>query len=374
MLFSTIIYLGLQAILIYPIGIKGAPVPVDTPAAPFDPAIYKTAPFNPDIPVPVVPPPVVVGNSTITSGDGSVLSPAHDLSNPELRARATVYRPTVAYFSGFNVGAYTQNTGACKSLNDWRTELKKVKSFNNKSFTFSVVKIFTTSQCSALSLALQAAKEVGGIKIWAGIWANPQSTFQSDKNELGRQILGDKAYLIQGVSVGSEELYRGTGAGTLAGYIWDVKGMVQNAYGKTNIPVGTSDGIAPLLNGANQAVLDASDVVMVTDYPYYGGVRVDQALGAFQRDWWALGGKLNGKPLIVGETGWPSLGNTIGQAVPAAYKAGQYFKAIACWMRTTKKPFFWFEAIDEHWKTGGVAETRFGVMWYGGAKKFDMTC
>src|SRR4051794_35261273 len=43
--------------------------------------------------------------------------------------------------------------------------------------------------------------------------------------------------------------------------------MVQNAYGKTDLPVGTSDSIVNLLNGANQPVLDASDVTMVTDYP-----------------------------------------------------------------------------------------------------------
>ncbi|KAK6542044.1 hypothetical protein TWF694_007816 [Orbilia ellipsospora] len=372
MLLYNILRIGFPAILVQSMSVYAIPIAVDTPAAPFDPKIYKSAPFNPDIPVPFVPPPPSP-NSTVNSIDGAPLSSRHELSNPEIRARAAVYRPSVSYFAGLNMGTYTK-TGACKSLNDWINDLKKVKSFNNVHFKYTVVHIYTTSQCSALANALQAAQTVGGIKVWAGIWASPASTYTSDKNELGRQILGPRGNLIAGVAVGSEEMYRGTPPSTLAGYIWDVKGMIQNAYGKTNIPVGTSDGIGPLLNGANQPVLDASDVVMLTDYPYYGGVQVDQALKAFQRDWWALGAKMNSKAIIVGETGWPSLGATIGQAVPGTSQAGKYYRAVACWMRTTLKPFFWFEGIDEQWKPGGLAEQRFGVSWDGGSVKYPLTC
>ncbi|KAF3916201.1 hypothetical protein AA313_de0208049 [Arthrobotrys entomopaga] len=372
MLVSNIVRIGLSVILFQSIGVQAVPIAVDKPVAAFDPKIYKAPPFNPDIPVPFVAPPEF-SNSTVTSINGAVLNSRSDLSDPKIRARSVVYRPGVSYFAGLNMGTYTK-TGACKSLNDWINDLKKVKSFNNVHFKYTVIHIYTTSQCSALDNALQAAQKVGGIKIWAGIWASPPSTYTSDKNELGRQILGSRGNLIAGVAVGSEEMYRGTPASTLAGYIWDVKGMIQNAYGKINVPVGTSDGIGPLLNGASQPVLDAADVVMLTDYPYYGGVQVDQALKAFQRDWWALGGKMNSKNIIVGETGWPSLGATVGQAAPGTGPAGKYYRAVACWMRTTLKPFFWFEAIDEQWKPGGLAEQRFGISWDGGPIKFPLTC
>ncbi|EWC44326.1 hypothetical protein DRE_01152 [Drechslerella stenobrocha 248] len=381
MLMLNILSFGLKgALMLSIIGAGAAPVPGDTVTALASIKALKGSPFNPDIPVPEVEAPpnsAVPINGTILARDGSVLSvPAHErtLSNPLIRARATVYRPSVGYFAGFNLGTYTAG-GGCKSLSEWKSDLQKVKSFNNQHFQFSVIKVFTTSQCSCLSNALQAAKQVGGIKIWAGLWTTPYSTFVSDKNELGKQLQGPNGHLIHGVSVGSEELFRGTmSAATLAGHIWDVKGMVQNAYGKTNVAVGTSDGIAPFLNGANQAVLDASDVAMVTDYPYYGGVNINQAFKAFQRDWWALGAKMGGRPLIVGESGWPSMGSTVGQAVATISNAGKYFRACACWMRSTKKPFFWFSGIDEMWKHGPIAETRFGVSWDGGAKKFAMTC
>ncbi|KAK6511790.1 hypothetical protein TWF481_000696 [Arthrobotrys musiformis] len=336
----------------------GHPVNVE-----IDARSLKSSPFNPSIPVPEVAAPQLPSNITARTIDGK-----------ELRARGTVYRPAVSYFAGFNVGAYT-NTGACKSLQDWKNELKKVKGYKSSHFSFTVVKIFTTSQCSALKNVLQAAKEVGGIKVWAGLWATPSTTFESDKNELGRQLLGSNGNLILGVSVGSEELFRGgLSASQLAGYIWDVKGMIQNSYGKTNVPVGTSEGIAPLLNSANQPVLDACDTVLLTSYPYYGGSRIDLALKAFQQGWWSLRDKMGGRSLIVGETGWPSKGKTVGQAIPTVPNAKQYFKAIACWMRATQKPFFWFSAVDEQWKSGGVAETRFGVSWTTGVKKYSLSC
>ncbi|KAJ6259571.1 Glucan 1,3-beta-glucosidase [Drechslerella dactyloides] len=383
MFLSKIFSLGLKgALMLSIIGVGAVPVPEpsDAPAAPVGTQVYKAPPFNTDIPVPVVTAPAdstFPFNGTIVARDGSVkqLAPhERSLSNPEIRARANVYRPGVSYFAGFNMGTYT-SSGGCMSQGDWVNALRKVKSFNNPSFKFSVVKVFTTSQCSCLSNALNAARQVGGIKIWAGIWTTPYATFQSDKNEVANQVRGPNANLIAGVSVGSEELFRGTlSASTLAGYIWDVKGMVQNSYGKTNIPVGTSDGIGALLNGANQAVLDASDVMMVTDYPFYGGTNINSALSAFKHDWWALGAKMNGRPLVVGETGWPTGGQTVGQAVPTTSTAGQYFRQIACWMRTTRKPFFWFQGIDEPWKTGAAAETQFGVSSYGGNQKFSMTC
>jgi len=213
------------------------------------------------------------------------------------------------------------------------------------------------------------------MRVWAGIWASPPTTYTADKAALEQQILAGNSYWIAGVSVGSEELFRGMAASTLSGYIWDVKGMVQNAYGKTSMSVGTSDSIVSLKNSANQAVLDACDVAMVTDYPYYGGASIDAALSAFKNDWWSLGAMMSGRPLIVGETGWPSAGATVGGAVASVANAQKYFRAVACWLRAGKKPFFFFEAINEPWKTGGQAEAQFGVSWSnGGPLKFSLTC
>lgn len=184
--------------------------------------------------------------------------------------------------------------------------------------------------------------------------------------------------------------------------------MVQNAYGKTNVPVGTSDSIVQLMQGRSQPVLDACDVVLVTMYPCkcwypsihtlgvpapnwtsvaddvvielidFGGVAYGSAGKAFQQDWNNLQRRLGNKPLVLGESGWPSLGNKIGAAVTGTAAGGAFWKGAACWMRASKKSFFWFEAMDEHWKEGGLHEQRFGVTWTlgkdAGRLKYSLGC
>jgi hypothetical protein len=57
-----------------------------------------------------------------------------------------------------------------------------------------------------------------------------------------------------------------------------------------------------------------------------------------------------GKPVIVSESGWPSAGNTIGEAVPSAENAAYFFLNFVSWARAENVPFFYFEAFDEPWK------------------------
>jgi hypothetical protein len=57
-----------------------------------------------------------------------------------------------------------------------------------------------------------------------------------------------------------------------------------------------------------------------------------------------------GKEIIVSETGWPSGGNTVGDAVPSPENAAFFFKDFVSWARTEGIKYFYFEATDEPWK------------------------
>ena len=54
--------------------------------------------------------------------------------------------------------------------------------------------------------------------------------------------------------------------------------------------------------------------------------------------------------MIVSETGWPSCGTPIGNAVPSPENAGQYFVNVVSWARANDVDIFYFEAFDERWK------------------------
>ena len=83
---------------------------------------------------------------------------------------------------------------------------------------------------------------------------------------------------MKGINVGSEALYRKDfDANTLAQYIWDVKGMVQIAYGATNVPVGTADTWTSWVDGNNKIVIEASDVALMNAFPVSSTIHVAHA-------------------------------------------------------------------------------------------------
>jgi exo-beta-1,3-glucanase (GH17 family) len=101
------------------------------------------------------------------------------------------------------------------------------------------------------------------VKIWAGVWAHDVGKFNAEKGALEAAILNfpDATKWLAGINVGSESLYRKEmTAWTLAERIYDVKGMVQIAYGLKTIPVGTADTWTSWEHPDNKPVIDAVDV------------------------------------------------------------------------------------------------------------------
>ena len=53
----------------------------------------------------------------------------------------------------------------------------------------------------------------------------------------------------------------------LAEQVWDIKGMVQNAFGAVNVPVGTADTWTAWVEGDTRPVIEAVDVVIMNAFP-----------------------------------------------------------------------------------------------------------
>ena len=143
--------------------------------------------------------------------------------------------------------------------------------------------------------------------------------------------------------IGSEVLLRGDlSEVALINYIEQFRAAVPQ------VPVTTADVYTELLQHPN--VMDASDVIFVNYYPYWEGRDINQAiehLHACQKDMLARAG---GKELIVSETGWPSAGDTLGDAVPSVENACYYFLNFVSWARAEGVSYFYFAAYDELWK------------------------
>jgi Glycosyl hydrolases family 17 len=114
------------------------------------------------------------------------------------------------------------------------------------------------------------------------------------------------------------------------------------------VPVTTADVYSEILKHPN--VVSAVDVVLVNYYPYWEGIKVDEAMAAVNGWHQQVEAAAGGKPVIVSETGWPSDGDQVGNAVPSPENAAYYFKDFVSWAKADNVPYFYFEAFDESWK------------------------
>lgn len=278
--------------------------------------------------------------------------------------------PTISYFQGFNLPANAADR-SCKTTAQWQTEFTKLKSWSPK---FNVVKLFSTSDCSALKNAVPAAK-AAGIKIWAGVWAVDNNKFNADKAALEAAIKLHGTSWLAGINVGSESLYRKEiDPNLLAQHIYDVKGMVQIAYHATNVPVGCADTWTAWVDGANRPVITASDIILMNGFPYWEGVYIDNALAAFKTSIAKTKAAIGTKPMMIGETGWPTAGPKFGLAVANTANLQKYWTATACWLQKSgTMSWFWFEAFNEP-KKGTTIEQNFGVASSNMGRKINLTC
>jgi len=271
--------------------------------------------------------------------------------------------------SGFNLGANLPN-GACKSTADWEAEFNKIKSWDP---AFNTVKLFSTADCWALANAVPAAKATG-MKIWAGIWAIDDNKFNNEKAALEQAFRDHGADWLAGINVGSESLYRKEiQPWRLAEEIYDVKGMVQVAYGYSHIPVGSADTWTSWVDGANNAVIDAVDVVLMNGFPYWQGASPENALGVFNQGVSRTSAAVKGKQVIIGETGWPTAGPDFEGSHPSVENLQSYWKSVGCNLKTRNIPFFWFSGFDEPQRESEI-ERNFGIATSDRNLKINLSC
>lgn len=180
------------------------------------------------------------------------------------------------------------------------------------------------------------------LKTAIGAWLS--SDLAANEREISNLISAAKAGQVDMAIVGSEVLLRADlTEDQLIGYINRVKQEVPG------IIVTTAEVYSVLLSHPN--VVSAVDVVMVNYYPYWEGIKVDDAIAAIHSWHQRVKSMADGKQVIVSETGWPSCGNQVGKAVPLPENANTYFLNFIYWARINNVSYFYFEAFDESWKT-----------------------
>ena len=269
-----------------------------------------------------------------------------------------------AYFKGFNIGANLAS-GACRTQSDWEFAFNKIAGFPG---SFKNARLYASSDCNTLEYAVPAALNTG-ITLLVGIWTEDSTHYEAEKQALLEAIQQHGKDWILAVSVGSEDLYRGdTDANTLASQINDVRGMLWG-LGASDKSVGHVDTWTAWVDGANTAVIEAVDWLGNDAYPYFQGVGIDN--GAASDAYWTAVNNVRavaqGKDVWTTETGQPTTGPTVGNAVPSVDSLQTYWWQVSCASFNSLNYFFY--DLDDL-----TASPSFAVVDSNYNPLIDMTC
>jgi exo-beta-1,3-glucanase (GH17 family) len=236
-----------------------------------------------------------------------------------------------------NFGPYTEvgqnpNTGSFITETQIRELLGISKHYTGWARTFSTT--------GGLEVVGRMAHEMG-MKAAIGCWLS--GDLNANEEQIAGMITIGQAGEADMLIVGSEVLLRGDlSDAKLIGYIERVRAACPG------ILVATADVYGELL--AHPNVIAACDIIMPNFYPYWEGIKVDYAVYHVHLRYREVVAAAGGKPVIVSESGWPSAGSAIGEAVASSENAALFFLNFVSWAKAEDVDYFYFEAFDEPWK------------------------
>ncbi len=197
----------------------------------------------------------------------------------------------------------------------------------------------------------KVAKEYG-IQTLVGAWLGNDP--EVNQREVTGLIKLAKEGFVDIAAVGNEVMYRkDLTEDELLDFIKKVKAEIPT------IPVGYVDAYYEFSH--RPRITDACDVILCNCYPFWEGCPFENSLDYMKQMYYQAKAAGNGKEVIITETGWPSQGENLQEAVPGEKNAKDYFINTQMWSANDNIPVFYFSSFDESWKVG--AEGKVGAYW-----------
>lgn len=243
----------------------------------------------------------------------------------------------------FTVFGKNQNPG------DQITEEQIVKRLQVLAGHTEWIRVFSTTNGYELIPAI--ARKMG-FKVLMGAWIDKDN--EENERQIQSLIKLIKEGAVDMAAVGNEVLYRGDQpVEVLVGYIGRVKQQT------SGVPVGCVDIYTQFVQ--HPRLVNACDVVLMNGYPFWEGAHIDHAGIFLQEMYQQVKAVANGKDIIVTETGWPSDGQTVGDAAPSKTNQMLYFTETQLWAAKAGVKLFYFSSFDESWKMHAEGWT--GTSW-----------
>lgn len=253
---------------------------------------------------------------------------------------------------------------------------------------FSIMASYFSTVCTYYSayygipVAPIAAKY--GMKLYLGVYMTDESWY-SGMVDATIQAVKDHPDTISAILVGNENIKPAGSysAADVKNRINDLRGAIQTAMGRTDIPIGTVQRSTEWLDVSIQSeMLDlakACDIVGVNIYPFFDkNFNTDSPALLLDGTWNAMMNLYPPAKLRVTETGWPTAGAPVDVAplnTPSLANSQLYYDAFTQWQPASGGgEAFWFMFFDRapyDTSMGAEIETYFGF--YTWEKKLKMT-
>jgi glucan endo-1,3-beta-D-glucosidase len=281
---------------------------------------------------------------------------------------AIVTSAAAGAIQGFNYGA-THTDGSAMTLTDFTNLFNAAKVLAGTNGAFTSARLYTSIQAgtsNSPSAAFEAAVNTN-TRLLLGLWASSGSGTISDELDAinnAISLYGTKfTSLVDGISVGSEDLYRitptsiensppgdsvGAEPDQIISYISTVKSSLSGT-GLSGAPIGHVDTWTAWVNGSNSDVVSACDFIGMDAYPYFQTTMANDINGAaalFKSAYDQTVANALGKPVWVTETGWPISGPTQNQAVPGTTEAETYWQEVGCGELFGEVNTWWYTLND----------------------------
>jgi len=197
----------------------------------------------------------------------------------------------------------------------------------------------------------QIAKEMG-MKTMVGAWLGKDEDKNRQEIEALIQLTNDG--FVDIAAVGNEVLYRKDLSEQEL-----IERILQVKEATSNVPVGYVDAYYEFVK--RPAIAEVCDVILCNCYPYWEGTDFKYSLPHMQQMYKQALHAGKGKRVIITETGWPSQGESLGDALPSTLNAIKYFINTQLWAMDDDVEVFYFSSFDESWKVG--AEGEVGAYW-----------
>ncbi|MDE2515632.1 MAG: glycoside hydrolase [Rhodospirillales bacterium] len=216
---------------------------------------------------------------------------------------------------------------------------------------------------------LPALARAAGLHVWQGIWLSADAAANAREIAAGIALARAHPHTITRVIVGNEVLLRGDlTEPALAAMLDRVRAAVRQ-------PVAYADVWE--FWAKNPALAAHVDQMMVHVLPYWENhpVPADRAVAHIARVLARMAQEFPGKPIVLGETGWPSRGHWRGAAAPGRVAQTRFLRAFLDRAAAAHWDYNIIEAFDQHWKvaTEGSVGTAWGLWSADRHAKFSRT-